>query len=96
MDTKEKMIVFVGRLAPIKRVEDAIRAFHIFFQSHQDYVLKIVGQRQDDVYTKQVMDLSSSLGIRKSVIFLFDIFSVEKRNEILGQAKVCLIPSEKE
>lgn len=50
---KEDRILFLGRLMPIKRVEDAIKAFAFFLKSDKKfshYVLDIVGNAQDKQY----------------------------------------------
>lgn len=60
---KENRILFLGRLMPIKRVEDAICAFGVFAQDPRfaHYTLDIVGNAQDKDYESTLLSI-----VRKS------------------------------
>jgi glycosyltransferase involved in cell wall biosynthesis len=53
---------------PIKRVEDAIHAFHALYTKDSSYILNIVGVG-DLEYTKSLKVLVSELSMEDSVIF---------------------------
>lgn len=94
-ESKENWIVYVWRIAPIKRIEDAIISFYEIQPWFPDYVLKIVWRKQWDEYANKLFELIKKLNIENKVEFIFDA-SDELRNEIVSKSKACLIPSMKE
>jgi glycosyltransferase involved in cell wall biosynthesis len=96
--TKKDSLLFLGRLAPIKRVEDAIRAFALFRSSDPSfahYTLDIVGSGADTQYLQSLHDLVSELCIEQFVFFRGYIERVDMK-EYMRMQKILLVPSKKE
>ena len=92
---KKNIVSFLGRLMPIKRVEDAIRSFGVLVQKMPEYTLQIIGNDQDKQYVRRVKKLVWHLGLQESVNFLWYI----PRDALwrhLPQSKLLLVPSQKE
>lgn len=86
-------IIFLGRLMPIKRVEDAIHAFHALYTKDSSYILNIVGVG-DLEYTKSLKVLVSELSMEDSVIFYW--YSNSIRADKLFSSRAMLATSIKE
>lgn len=74
-DIKEKVIIYVGRIEPPKRLDIVLKAFQIVLKKDTDYRLLVVG---DGVLMPEIKTLSSKLKLDKKVSFL----GVRKRNEL--------------
>lgn len=95
---KKNEIVFVGRLMPIKRVEDAIKAFDTFVKfdkSFDNYILNIVWNDQDIRYVKKLKKLIYSLWIKDKVFFKWYL-NREEYHQLMYTQKLQLVTSEKE
>lgn len=93
--TKYPSALFVGRLAEVKGVRDAIQAIaEINKTAKFQWVLNIVG-RGDKKYTKQLMDLIKEEKLSK-VIFLHGFVSEKEKFEYMARAWVLLVPSSRE
>jgi glycosyltransferase involved in cell wall biosynthesis len=93
-EKKENSILFIWRLMPIKRVEDAIKAFSLFSKKNTDYKLNIVWVNQDKKYTAGLIRLIERLLLKEKVNFVwYDNNILEK---YLNISKVLLVPSYKE
>lgn len=95
---KQNKILFLGRLMPIKRVEDAIKSFNHFYRSSNDfndYTLEIVWNDQDKKYVNKLKELINDLSIVDRVNFHWHI---DRRNfsDFMQEQKVILVPSIKE
>ncbi|MEN9407182.1 MAG: hypothetical protein RLZZ455_398 [Candidatus Parcubacteria bacterium] len=91
---KKSTFIFVGRLVPMKGVEDAIRAFAIIRTAFPSSSLWIVGQG-DERYIARLHEVVGQLGLRKYVQF-FGYVSQEKKLELMKRSHVLLHPSVKE
>jgi len=91
---KENSIIFLGRLMPMKRVEDAIKAFSQFHKNNNYYVLNIVWVAQDEIYTKSLHTLVWKLWLKDSIKFVW--YNRELFDKYLEISKVMLVPSYKE
>lgn len=92
---KEDWVVYVGRLMPMKRVEDAILSFHEFHCALPGYIFKIIWNKQDKKYVDKLVELTKKLWIEKQVEFLWNL-PLDEKNEIVKKSKACLISSYKE
>lgn len=65
-----KTWLYVGRIAPNKRIEHIVSAF-AFYRRHIEprSRLMLVGSRREDTYNGEVMDLIHRLGVEDSVVF---------------------------
>jgi glycosyltransferase involved in cell wall biosynthesis len=63
---RKKIIVSVGRLEKQKNYELLIKAFEVFYRTHQDYVLKIYGE---GTLLPKLQELSKNLKINEVCIF---------------------------
>lgn len=96
--TKDDSILFLGRLMPIKRVEDAIRAFSLFRSSDArfaHYTLDIIGENQNEEYVEMLTNLTLELSLRNSVQF-HGFIPKESYREKVARHKIILVPSIKE
>jgi glycosyltransferase involved in cell wall biosynthesis len=93
-EKKEKVILFLWRLVPIKRVEDSIKAFNEFYKNNKDYKLNIVWVEQNKDYVLTLKKLVKELSLEKNVIFCW--FNKEIFEKNLLTSKVLLVPSYKE
>ncbi len=95
---KEKKILFLGRIMPVKRVEDAIRAFSVFFHSDShfsEYILNIAGTYQDLGYFHTLKLIIQELHLEDRVFFSGYIDN-EKMQDFITPHKILLVPSKKE
>ncbi len=93
-EKKENSILFIWRLMPIKRVEDAIKAFSMFSSKNPGYKLNIVWIDQDKKYTAKLIKLTWELLLKEKVNFVW--YNKEILEKYLRISKVLLIPSYKE
>ena len=91
---KKNSIIFLGRLMPMKRVEDAIKAFAEFHKSNSEYKLNIVWVAQDKKYTEGLHGLVKGLNLKDSINFVW--YNKEIFDKYLEISKVMLVPSYKE
>lgn len=73
--SNDKIISYVGRIAPPKRMADIIKAFEILAKNDKFYKLIIVG---DGVLIKDMKELTEYLNLNDQVRF----FGIRKRNEL--------------
>lgn len=95
---KENKILFLWRLMPIKRVEDAIYAFNEFLKSdlkNSDYTLDIVWNDQDKKYVDKLKNIVIQLWINDKVNFQWHI-ERSKFKDFISTHKAILVPSMKE
>ena len=98
MDNKQDRILFLGRLMPIKRVEDAIQAFWTFIRSDTKfsrYILDIVGNAQDKKYVEFLKKIATQYGVLENINFCGYI-PREDFQSFISSHKVMLVPSMKE
>lgn len=91
---KRPIFLFVGRLVPMKGVEDAIRAFEIIRRAFPTSSLWIAGQG-DEQYVARLHGDVVRLGLRKHVRF-FGYVSQKKKLDLMKRSHVLLHPSVKE
>jgi len=71
----DKIILYVGRIEPPKKIEDIIKAFEILYTQDKSYKLILVG---DGVLLNEIKDLTNRLSLNKAITFL----GIRKRNEL--------------
>ena len=97
---KKNKIVFLWRLMPMKRVEDAIKAFHyLIFNKNEEikqnnYELDIVWWNQDKKYVEKLHKLVRKLNLISKVNFVW--YNKKVFDKSLDEAKLMLVPSYKE
>ena len=93
---KKPRILFLGRIAPIKNLENLLRAIAILKQQiHKDIVLEIVGPSEPD-YLEILKEEIERLNIQNQVIFSEPIYSLAKKIEKLDSSDVFVLPSKRE
>ncbi len=88
----DKIIIYVGRIEPPKRLDIILKAFRIIVQQDENYRLVIVG---DGVLMSEIKELSSKLNLNNNIRFM----GVRKRNELpllFNTANVSILVSENE
>ncbi len=71
----DKIILYVGRIEPPKKIEEIIKAFDILFKNDQTYKLILVG---DGVLMNEIKELANRLKLNKAITF----FGIRKRSEL--------------
>ena len=92
--TKKNIIVFVSRLNPVKKPEDALKAFKQILHSFPNYQMLIIGNGHK-IYLKSLKKLAVKLRIHKKVTFCGYLDQKTKVN-YLKKAKIILIPGIRE
>jgi glycosyltransferase involved in cell wall biosynthesis len=87
-------ILYVGRLAPSKRVSDIIQAFALFSRSVGRAQLSLVGEGSRD-YVKKLGALADRLGVSDRIRFLGRMSDLEKHHE-MATAHILLVASVRE
>lgn len=88
----DKIVLYVGRIAPPKKIKEIIKAFEILVNKDNSYKLLLVGNGVD--YDK-MKTLTSQLKLSENINF----FGVRKRSElpvIFNMADVCVLYSKNE
>jgi len=88
----DKIILYVGRVEPPKKIDGIIRAFQLLVKRDNSYKLIIVG---DGVLLDEMKELSKTLGVNKETSFL----GLRKRNElpeIFGMSDISVLYSKNE
>lgn len=86
--------LFVGRLAPSKRVDQTIRAFAIFYDSQHTGSLSIIGDGSQR-YVHRLQELAQKLGVVDRVHFLGRVSKLVKHRE-MASAHALLLASVRE
>lgn len=86
--------VYVGRLAPSKRVSDVIRAFALFSSSTQSAELHLLGDGPER-YVLELRHLAMSLGLSQLVHFHGRVSTQEKHHQ-MAAAHMLLLASARE
>jgi glycosyltransferase involved in cell wall biosynthesis len=91
---RQPSFLYVGRLAPSKRVADIIVAFALFCKSHPEARLSLVGDGPAN-YLKELRKLAHRIDVDDRVRFLGRISALEKNNE-MARAHALLLASVRE
>jgi glycosyltransferase involved in cell wall biosynthesis len=90
----EPQFIYVGRLAPSKRIEHIFRALAGFRHSTGQGTLRLVGSGSS-TYQQTLVTLSRRLGIAENVLFLGRVSSSEK-HRLMAEAHAILMTSVRE
>lgn len=88
-------VIFLGRLAKDKGVEDAIKALEILVKGNKDVSLWIVGKDENERYSKFLKQKVSELKLNKNIRFFGYVSEIDKAN-LLSKAWILIHPSLKE
>ncbi|MDO4874151.1 MAG: glycosyltransferase family 4 protein [Candidatus Gracilibacteria bacterium] len=91
---KENEIVFLGRIARAKRLEESIKAFEKFLKYDDSYVFNIIGNKQEIEYFQNLEKMISDLKLEEKIYFID--YSKENVEKYLTSAKLMLVTSKKE
>jgi len=95
----DRLITYVGRLDPRKRVETAIEALAIIRRILPDVRLLIVGSHNDSPegkdYQERLKKLSQDLGVQDAVIF-YGYMDHQDVPVAMASSHICVLPSESE
>jgi len=88
----EKIILFVGRIDPLKGIDKLIKAL-VYLRNIQGLRLLVIGGGENSQHeVKQLRKLARNLGVENSVTFL-DLVRHEKLPYFYSGADVCVVPS---
>lgn len=91
---KNPTLIFVGRIARSKGIEDAIMALERVSRKYHDVKLWIVGGG-DKNYVGYLREMAKRLGVLDKTIF-WGYVSQEKKFELMSRAHILVAPSSKE
>ncbi|MEM2987558.1 MAG: glycosyltransferase family 4 protein [Candidatus Bathyarchaeia archaeon] len=90
IETDEKMILFVGRLAWVKSVKNLIQAMPLILEEYPKTKLLILGKGEEQ---KDIVETANRLGIKDKVIYRFEFIPEDERILHYAAADVCVFPS---
>ena len=90
LDPKNKMVLFLGRLAPVKGLEMLLHAFARL--NLEEARLVVAGPDEGDGYRSGLLHLVDKLGLRERVQFPGPIYG-ERKVGLLADADVVVLPS---
>lgn len=90
LDTRRRYVLYLGRISPIKNLEEALRAFKL--SKLPDYDLLLVGPSLESDYRKKLESLITDLGLQERARFLPPVYGEEKL-EALAVADLLVLPS---
>jgi glycosyltransferase involved in cell wall biosynthesis len=90
LDPKSKVVLFLGRLAPVKGLDMLLRAFARLNLAEARLV--VAGPDEGDGYMAGLLQLVEKLGLRERVQFPGPIYGKQKIG-LLGDADVVVLPS---
>ncbi len=90
LDPKSKVVLFLGRLAPVKGLDMLLRAFARL--NLPEVRLVVAGPDEGDGYRAGLLQLVEKLGLRERVQFPGPIYG-EQRVGLLADADVVVLPS---
>lgn len=91
-ESRENLILYVGRQTAHKGLPYLLRAFAEFSKSHEQYRLMLIGERLEGGVDRSLVRLSEALGFRNKVEFTGRLPEDEVR-KIMGQANCLVLPS---
>jgi len=89
---EDKVILFVGRIEPLKGIDQLLRAIPYLENSHRLRLVVVGGGEYDQHEMKRLRKLSQSLHMENSVTFS-GLIKHEELNHFYNAADVCVIPS---
>lgn len=95
---KKQQFVFLGRISPIKRIENLILGFNYFIlNNNSDYILIIVGgyDKKDFEYYSFLNEIVKKQNLEKHIFFIPEVKSPQKEN-ILAESKFLFLISDSE
>jgi glycosyltransferase involved in cell wall biosynthesis len=91
---EEKKIIYMGRMHPVKRIEDLIRAFN---ESNIDnYIAEVVSSKKGEYYQSLVVLRDSKPETKGNIIFTEPIYNPGEKVMKIDTAKIFVLPSDKE
>ena len=90
--SREKVVLTVARVEPVKGIHDLIKAFSMVADRHKDWVLHIVGPVTDEKYFNEVKKLVDELSLTGRVLFIGAVSDSELIREYM-RASIFVLPS---
>lgn len=90
---EENKIIFIGRIAPIKNLETAIKALPLIY--NKKIKLEIIGP-SEEAYLNQLKKLINEQGMKKRVLFSPPIYEIAKKIKKIDSALIFILPSQSE
>jgi D-inositol-3-phosphate glycosyltransferase len=88
----EKVLLFVGRIDPLKGIEQLIKAVPLLVNNNDLRLIVVGGDEDSSVELEELKKLSVALGIRESVTFP-GLVRQEQLPYYYSAADVCVVPS---
>jgi len=92
---KEKEILFLGRIAPIKDIETLLKALSLIKKENKNIKLNLVGPIEEN-YKKILDRLINKLKIKDLVKFSPAVFDIKEKIKIMDNSDIYVLPSKRE
>ena len=92
---KKKVILFLGRIAPIKNIELLLSAFKSVIDRGHDVHLRLIGQMEKE-YGIQILGMIKNLKLEKYVDIPGPIYDLKQKILALEDADIFILPSKRE
>ena len=86
----ERVVLYIGRISPIKNLDQLVRAFHL--ASLEQARLVLVGPALEPGYAQLLTELITALGLEKQVLLTGPLYGEEKLSA-LAAADLFVLPS---
>jgi glycosyltransferase involved in cell wall biosynthesis len=87
----QKRIIYLGGMARIRGLVEAVEAFALVAKKHPDWELYLVGSSQPASFEQELRDLAKRLGVEGSVKFVAWV-PYEEKERLSSQAALGVIP----
>ena len=94
-DKKGKVILFLGRIAPIKNIELLLSAFKSVINRGHDVRLRLIGQMEKE-YGVKILGMIKNLKLEKQVDIPGPIYDLKRKIQALEEADIFVLPSKRE
>ncbi|MFX0132363.1 MAG: glycosyltransferase [Candidatus Hodarchaeota archaeon] len=95
ISNKAMVLLFLGRIHPIKQIELVIRSLPYIFQNRKEYFLIIAGPVEDKSYFKFLKKISNKLQLNENIIWKGPIDNTEV-SSFYSASDILILPSKSE
>jgi glycosyltransferase involved in cell wall biosynthesis len=92
---KDLTLIYLGRLAKDKGIEDVISVYYKIYQIYKNAKLWVVGKEENVGYLQKIKEKVKNLNISQQIVF-YDYVSEKEKFELLKKAWIFINPSMKE
>ena len=94
-EKKEKTVLFLGRIAPVKNIELLLRAFKKVVVKDHRVKLKLIGQMEEG-YGSVILPLIKRLDLSKHVELPGPVYDLKRKISLIDNSDIFVLPSKRE